>query len=153
MANYVKDLREIVGTRPLILPGALVLILNEKQEILLQKRPNGVWGLPGGLMELGESLEETGRREVKEETGLEVGELRLVHVFSGEDFHIQVANGDEFYAVTAVYVSTDYRGQLTLNSTETLELRFFALDQIPQRFVRSYRIILDFFMKHQDRWL
>lgn len=67
--NYVKDLRELVGNRPLILPGAVAIILNDQNEVLLQHRIDGGWGLPGGLMELGESLEETARREVKEETG------------------------------------------------------------------------------------
>jgi 8-oxo-dGTP pyrophosphatase MutT (NUDIX family) len=54
----------------LILPGSVVLIFYEDSEILLQHRIDGGWGLPGGLMEMGGSLEDTARREVKEETGL-----------------------------------------------------------------------------------
>lgn len=84
--EYVKELRAIVGHRPLILPGSVVLIVNENNELLLQHRNDGGWGLPGGLMELGESLEDTARREVKEETGLNIGELRQLGVFSGPDY-------------------------------------------------------------------
>jgi hypothetical protein len=88
--NYVKELRELVGTRPLILPGAVVIILNKQNEVLLQHRSDSGWGLPGGLMELGESLEETARREVKEETGLTVGELELMGIFSGNNYFIKL---------------------------------------------------------------
>ena len=84
--GYVKELRKLVGNRPLILPGAVVIILNEQNEMLLQHRSDGGWGLPGGIMELGESMEETARREVQEETGLVVGELELMGIFSGEDY-------------------------------------------------------------------
>lgn len=53
-------------------------------------------------MELGERLEKTARREVKEETGLTVGELTLEGVFSGAESYLKVANGDELYSVTTV---------------------------------------------------
>lgn len=51
--GYVEELRKIVGHRPLILVGAVVLVINEHGYVLLQQRtePYGKWGLPGGLME------------------------------------------------------------------------------------------------------
>lgn len=61
MSNYVSELRKLVGHRPLILVGATTIIINDENKILLQKRKTtayGRWGLPGGLMELGESIEE-----------------------------------------------------------------------------------------------
>lgn len=60
--EYYKFLRQYVGTKPLILPGSVVIIGNGKGEVLLQKRPEGRWGLPGGLMELGESFEEVAKK-------------------------------------------------------------------------------------------
>src|SRR3954452_21051435 len=81
---YVQDLRAVVGQRPLILVAAGALLCNAGGELLLQRRTDdGLWGIPGGSMELGESAEETVRREVWEETGLHVGDLRLFGVFSG----------------------------------------------------------------------
>ncbi|MDX5475211.1 MAG: NUDIX domain-containing protein, partial [Bacillaceae bacterium] len=60
--EYYKYLRQYVGKRPIILPGSVVIIINEKNEVLLQKRHDSTWGLPGGLMDLGESFEEVAKR-------------------------------------------------------------------------------------------
>ena len=48
-----KEMRKYVGRHPLILPGVVVIIQNEFVEILLQEKTSGVFGLPGGLMDLG----------------------------------------------------------------------------------------------------
>ncbi|MCA0987472.1 NUDIX hydrolase [Guptibacillus algicola] len=141
--DYVKNLRELVGHRPLILPGAVVIIINENNELLLQHRKDGGWGLPGGLMELGESLEETARREIKEETGLEVGSLKLLDVFSGEDYYFKVSNGDELYSVTAVYVTKDVQGTLKVDRSESLEMDYFQFDNLPDGLTKEYRTYIE----------
>lgn len=97
--GYVEDLRKIVGTIPLILVDAVVIITDEENKILLQKQmhhPVGRYGLPDGLMELGESTIETAQREVYEETGLKVKNLNLIDVFSGKDNFIKAPNGINF---------------------------------------------------------
>ena len=64
--GYIMDLRAVVGHRPLIMTCAGVLVLNEYNQLLLQKRAdNGLWGYPGGSMELGESFEECAARELR----------------------------------------------------------------------------------------
>jgi hypothetical protein len=80
---------------PLILVGSLVIIKNKSGEILLQQRkhPHDFWGLPGELMELGESTEET---------GLTIGKCKMIDVISGASNYAKAANGDEFYMVTIV---------------------------------------------------
>ena len=83
--SYVEEIRALVGWRPLVLVGALVMVFDEQERILMLHRTDeNARDLPGGFMELGETLEECARREVLEETGLEVRELELVQVLSGE---------------------------------------------------------------------
>ncbi|WP_270181319.1 NUDIX hydrolase [Alkalihalobacillus sp. CinArs1] len=145
--DYVKELRELVGHRPLILPGSVVIILNDKDELLLQHRTDGGWGLPGGIMELGESLEETARREVKEETGLTVGSLQLVDVFSGSDYYLKVSNGDELYSVTAVYVTRDVKGTITMDESESLDMRYFSVENLPDGLTNEYRHYIETYVR------
>ncbi|MGX1264317.1 8-oxo-dGTP pyrophosphatase MutT (NUDIX family) [Rossellomorea marisflavi] len=129
--DHMKELRKRVGHRPLILPGSVVIILNHRKEILLQQRTDGDWGLPGGLMELGESLEHAAIREVREETGLEIGQLQLLGVHSGEDYYFKLKNQDELYSVTAVYTAGEVRGTLEIDESESIDLRYFPLQHLP----------------------
>ncbi|MBN9653423.1 NUDIX hydrolase [Halobacillus sp. GSS1] len=130
--GYIEDLRKEVGNHPLILVGVAVAVINDKGEFLLQRRSDGLWGVPGGFMELGESTEEAGRREVLEETGIEVGNLDLVGVFSGEEYFVRLANGDEFYPVTIAYTSREVKGGvLKADGHETMDAKFFKHNELP----------------------
>jgi ADP-ribose pyrophosphatase YjhB (NUDIX family) len=148
--SYVEDLRKIVGHQPLILVGAVTIIINDKKKILLQKRkatPYGMWGLPGGLMELGESTEDTARREVLEETRLTIGKLNLIDVFSGPGYFLKVQNGDEFYSVTVGYYTHEVNGDLVIDENESLGFSFFDINQLPDNIVKSHRKMIDRFLE------
>ena len=88
--------------RPVVGVGAVII---DRYRILLEKRKNepskGKWSVPGGLVELGESVEEAVVREVQEETGLEVDEPRLVDV-------VNYVSLGEKGAVIYHYVILDY---------------------------------------------
>lgn len=130
--GYIENLRKIVGNEPLILVGVAVAVVNDQGEFLLQKRRDGIWGVPGGFLELGESTEEAGRREVLEETGLEIGNLDLVGVFSGKEYFVQLPNGDEFFPVTIAYISKEIKGgHLKADRIETTEAKFFKVNKLP----------------------
>lgn len=141
--EYVQELRKAVGHRPLITIGAVVIMFNPKGQILFQQRTNGDWGLPGGLMELGESLEETAKREVYEETGLRIGELELYNIFSGKEFYLKLNNQDELYPVTVVYVSSDFKGELIGDYKETMDLQFYYNEDRPENVGFNYQRFLD----------
>jgi mutator protein MutT len=130
--SYVQELRAIVGHRPLILVAAGAIILNEHGSVLLERRTDDhLWGIPGGGMELGESIEETARREVQEETGLVVGEMTLFGIFSGSDMYHEYPNGDQASIVAVIYLTSDVTGELVVNADENLELVYFSADALP----------------------
>ena len=131
--GYIEELREVVGSRPLNLAGVAVAVFNEQGQILLQQRQNDIWGVPGGFVELGESTEEAGRREVLEETGIEIGTLQLISVFSGKEFFVKLPNGDEFYPITIAYLCKDIKGGLLkADGIESLSVQFFDFDKLPE---------------------
>ena len=146
--GYIEDLRAIVGHRPLILVGSVVIILDEDGRLLLQQRkfPKESWGLAGGLMELKETTEEVARREVEEETGLKVGKLDFINVYSGPEYFVKAANGDEFYCVTIAYYTSDYSGEIVVDESESVRVEFFYPHELPQKIVRSHKKIIDDFL-------
>ncbi|MCT4687010.1 NUDIX hydrolase [Vallitalea sp.] len=148
MANYMDDLRELIGTRPVIACGANVVIMDKDNRILLHHRQdNDMWGLPGGMMELGESLEENAIREVKEETGLECNELRLFNVYSGKELYYQYPDGNEVYNVTVTYICKRYSGIIEVDLSEGKEVKYFAVDEIPNQISPPVKIIIEDYKK------
>ena len=90
-------------------------------------------------MDLGESFEEVAFREVFEETGLEVENLKLVNVFSGSDYYLKVPNGDELYSVTAVFYTKEVRGDMKVDHNESVKMEYFKLDDLPNELTDEYR--------------
>lgn len=130
--SYVRELRHLVGSRPLIVPGAAVLILDAQNRLLLQhRRDNNQWGLIGGSMEIGESLEETAKREALEETGLEINVLRWFGLFSGKELIYKYPNGDVVANVVAAYTTQQFRGELKVDEDESRAVCFFHARALP----------------------
>lgn len=145
--DYITELRALVGTRPLILPGTSLIITDEEGRVLLMRRgDSGDWGLPGGFMEPGESFETTGRRETREETGLEIEDLELLGVFSGPEFFYEFPHGDQVHNVTAAYTARA-AGNPRPDAVEATEVRFFAVDDLPADILPPERPIVDAYRK------
>jgi mutator protein MutT len=121
-------LRRIYPKQPLV--GVGVIIIGQGK-ILLEKRKNepgrGQWSIPGGLVELGESVERTAIREVKEETGLEVENPVHIDVVDNIDL-------DEEGKVKYHFVIIDYlvklKGGSVEASSDAAELRWVPFDDV-----------------------
>lgn len=148
--GYIMDLRKIVGARPLIMAGACVIVIKDGRILLQLRADNGLWGLPGGSLEPGESMEAVARRELYEETGLTAKELELMNVFSGEQLFYKYPNGDEVYNVVAVYICIDYEGEIQREVAEVTELRFFNLEEIPERISPPDQPIIKEYLKRRN---
>ena len=142
--GYIEELRKVVGTRPLILVGSAIIILNDNQEVLLQYRSDTYdWGVPGGAMELGETTEETARRELFEETGLNAKIMQFIGVLSGKEVYFQYPNGDEIFNVIHLYQGHHVSGELRLDH-EGLQLQYFPVDKLPNLNKTTEKILQKF---------
>ncbi len=133
MVDYWRDLRAVFGPGPLITVGAGVIV-RRGHRVLLQRRADGEeWGIPGGAKELGESLEQTARRELLEETGLSAGSLRFLVICSGPRFVHAYPDGSRIEHVAALYEATEVEGDLRrVDEHETLELGYFGVEGLPR---------------------
>ncbi|MBR0194206.1 MAG: NUDIX domain-containing protein [Bacilli bacterium] len=143
--DYLKELRKRTNHMPLVLPHSVVILFNEKGEVLLEERADdGFFDFPGGGIDLKESAEDAARRELKEETGLIADELELFKVYSGEITHYVYFNGDEIYGVDLVYTCHKYHGVMKPQLEEVKSLKFYDLKHMPEKMsIRNKQIIKD----------
>ncbi len=139
--NYIKWLRSKVGHEKIILVFAGGCIFNEVGEILLQRRgDSNKWGFPGGAVELGETPEMAAIREAKEETGLDVKVSDLIGIYT--DTEMMYPNGDLAHSICITYVLERIGGELRIDNVETLELKYFSLDNTPELFCKQHEEFL-----------
>lgn len=140
MEEYIKKIRNKIGHDVIILNYSGCIIFDEQNRLLLQKRTDcGEWGFLGGMVELGESIEEAAVREVKEESGLEVAVTSLYGVYS--KYFAEYSNGDKAQTIVHIFRAKAIGGKL-INNSETAALKYFALDDIPPLFCKQHRDIL-----------
>ncbi|MCA0972095.1 NUDIX hydrolase [Halobacillus litoralis] len=144
MVDYIKWIRSKVGHDPIILNFAGGCVVNDQGEILLQKRADkGVWGFPGGALELGESVEEAVKREVQEETGLKVELTKLIGIYS--KYFDEYPNGDQAQTIAYFFELKVLGGELSAHDKETIELQFFRPDDMPELVNQQHRdALLDY---------
>ena len=149
--EYIQSLRQHIGHSPILMVGAATLIADDQNRLLLMKRSDsGCWGPPGGAVEPGEVVETAAKREVLEETGLQVEEMSLFGVFSGPELFYRYPNGDEVYNVTIVYLSRDIRGDILLNGEHT-EWHWFAPNDIPDNLSPPIKPVIEKFKNRLHR--
>ncbi|WP_207729331.1 NUDIX domain-containing protein [Clostridium sp. 'deep sea'] len=98
-------------------------------------------------MELGESLEETAKREVCEEVNLICNSLQLFNVYSGKELYYKYPDGNEVYNVTVTYLCNDFNGNIKVELTEGRDAKFFNLDKIPKNLSSTIRCIVEDYIK------
>ncbi len=131
--SYLGRLRALVGSRLLLVPGARIVLENEAGEILLQRRSDlGIWGLPGGNAEAGEDLVSVVKREVLEETGLSVSDVKAFGFGGNPTLEtIQFPNGDKCQFFVLNFFTTKFHGELAISDDESLDLAWFSPKSLP----------------------
>jgi 8-oxo-dGTP pyrophosphatase MutT (NUDIX family) len=113
-----------------LVPGASAIVVNDEGKILVLRRTdNARWALPGGAMDIGESIAQTAIREVREETGLEVEPLYIVGVYSDPQ-HVFAYDDGEVRQQFSVCMACRITGGRVRTSEESFEVAFLAPDEI-----------------------
>ncbi len=134
--DYVKYLREDVGRKKIILNCSGALIVKDGRLLLQRRSDNGLWGCVGGLLELEETYEQAALREALEETGLEIRLTAFLGIFHNHD--MVWSNGDRAHTIGAYFMAEPVGGLLRTDS-ESLELRYFGRDELPDLFAEDHR--------------
>lgn len=146
--SYISNMRKYIGHQPMLSAGATVVVIKDNKILLNLRSDTNTWGISGGAIELGESLEETATRELKEETNLDCNSFTLLNVFSGKDFYFKYPNGDELYSVVALYFANDVSGELKITDGESFKLEYFSKDNLPNLESRA-KVILDWLIEKE----
>ena len=128
------------------------VVTNDQGELLLQKRTdNELWGLPGGAMNIGESVGEAVIREVKEETTLDVEPTGVVGIYSDPGHVIAYADGEVRQEFSICFAARIVGGQLAVGDQESTEVRFVKPSEVdPLPMGRSTRLRIQHFLERRS---
>ncbi len=127
-SNLWRVVQTVLGLmfRHPIIGASIIPILPDGRIVLIKRRDDGCWALPGGMVDWGEDIPQTVRRELREETGLDLVNIsRLVGVYSAPDRDPRIHS-------ICVVVEAEVQGEMEIQDTlEALEVHAFASDSLP----------------------
>lgn len=136
--SYLGRLRALAGDMPLLFVGGRgVLRDTEGRVLLIRRADNGLWALPGGAMELGESIIECAIREVWEETGLRADGGTPFAIYSGPRYTRTNTFGDTYQLVVVAFMLSGWTGELAPDPEEATDADFFAPRALPEPLAHS----------------
>ena len=134
-----------------IVPSVTAVVLNEQGELLLVHRTdNGLWALPGGGVDPGESVTDAVVREVKEETGLDIADVRLCGVC-----HWVPPDNDHRYIIF-LYKTSTFSGELrSSDEGEIFRVKLSELDpaEFSDGFAEMLEVFTDEHLSEVFHWL
>jgi ADP-ribose pyrophosphatase YjhB (NUDIX family) len=135
-----------------LVPAASAIVTDDKERILLIRRSdNDLWSIPGGAMEIGESISETVVREVSEETGLDVEPLYVIGIYSSPRHVVEYSDGEVRQQFSICFACKLLGGQIR-TSSESTEVRFVTHEEATDlRMTSSIRQRIDDYLKPRAR--
>jgi ADP-ribose pyrophosphatase YjhB (NUDIX family) len=131
--SYLGRVRQAVGNMVLIVTAVRSVIFDKERKLLLIKRTdNGHWALPAGAQELGESIFDCLKREVREETGLEIINAEPISLYTHPRYNYITVYGKKYQNFTVVFRVDEWQGKLLTRTTESTDARFFEIDNLPE---------------------
>jgi 8-oxo-dGTP pyrophosphatase MutT (NUDIX family) len=139
--SYLSQVRKLIDKQELIITAARAVIRDQEGRILfIRRRDNGLWAMPAGSQELGESILDCLKREVKEESGLDVILATPMAIYS--QVSIVTASGDPYQLFLVQFLVDEWSGELVTETDETVDARFLDLDELPENIPDSYHEVL-----------
>jgi 8-oxo-dGTP pyrophosphatase MutT (NUDIX family) len=132
MSEYVRALREKIGTDFLLVPSAAVAIRDDAGRVLLVQHVEGRWQLPGGAIDPLEDPRTAAARECLEEAGVVVTVGAVLGVFGGDGFEITYRNGDRLGFVPILFAGELVDGEPHPDGDETQDVAWFSLEEAAQ---------------------
>lgn len=149
ISAYLRNLREKIGTAPVMMPAVSAIILNDANQVLLHRSSDdGKWYVIGGAIDPGEDPAHAAVREAFEETGLIVRPERLLGVYC--DPLVVYANGDQVYYTAAAFSCRPVGGTLKVGDEESLEVRYFDAGALPP-LLPTHRLRIEQALSDQSR--
>ena len=123
--HFVQTVLGIIFRHP-VTGTSIIPLLPDGQIVLIKRRDNGKWALPGGMVNWGEDIETTVQRELEEETGLNLAKVRrLVGIYSSPERDGRVHS-------ICVVVEVDATGTMQVQDPrEVLDIKAFPPEAIP----------------------
>ncbi|MGP4103997.1 NUDIX domain-containing protein [Nonomuraea sp. KM90] len=154
--SYIWSLRQVVGSRLLLVPGAQVLLIDHRDRVLFQRRSDtDVWEIPAGSCEPDMDFRGAAAAELLEETGLTVAPDGLVPFacLSDPDVHtLRYPNGDLVHAFAMCFYARRWTGELR-GDAEVLEHRFLPMSQPPSPIHPPTLVVLDLYSAYRSSGL
>jgi len=130
--DYWQRIRQVVGKETLIIPGAVGAVTQAGKILLVRHNIGRKWQIPGGIQEVGESVQQTAEREIKEELNLDLAAGPLISVYSHPKWMLELPNGDKIQQLTFFFVMQGEFSPVSLQTSEISAYQFFAPDEIPE---------------------
>jgi 8-oxo-dGTP pyrophosphatase MutT (NUDIX family) len=134
-----------------LVPAASAVVANDRGEVLMQRRrDNDMWALPGGTMDLGESIGATAVREVFEETGLNVALDGIVGIYSDPRHIIEYSDGEVRQQFNICFRARLIDGTLR-SSHESTDVRWVSPEELEELPIHhTTRLRLRHFLEPRD---
>jgi ADP-ribose pyrophosphatase YjhB (NUDIX family) len=124
--HFVQTVLGIIFRHPVI-GTSIIPVLADGRIVLIRRRDNGLWGLPGGMVDWGEDIPTAVRRELVEETGLDLAQMRrLVGVYSAPD------RDPRIHSICVVVEVSAVGKMKTQDDLEVSEVQAFHPSELPQ---------------------
>ena len=153
--EYIPYIRSFLGHRRVMAVGVSICLKDQQGRYLIEKRADdGRYCFPGGALDFDEKLVEGAKRELKEETGLEAKDLRLIALMSGKEGDFHYPNGD-----FTSYVTIHFLGEIACTSpsfsiqeAEVKELHFLSLEEFPplDQFLPGDKKVIEFLREGKE---